>query len=312
MDNSVLTILFTLFILGMLALDLGVFHRRAHAISIREAGLWSLIWIVLSIGFGIGLYFWKGPESSIQFFTGYVLEKSLSMDNVFLFTVIFSSLAVPPKYQHKLLFWGVLGALTTRAIFITAGVALIARFEWIVYIFGLFLIIGGIKLLCREREGPDPERNRIVRWVRDILPIAQQSGGAFFLRRNGRLFATPLFLALIMVELTDIALALDSIPAAFAVTRDSFIVYASNIFAMLGLRALYFLLGAALARLRYLHVGLAAILIFVGLKMLIGNFFDVPVLLSLAIICAILLGTILVSMRAARPERELVESGSGR
>jgi TerC family integral membrane protein len=172
MDNSVLTILFTLFILGVLALDLGVFHRRAHAVSTREAAAWSALWVALSVAFGIGIHLWKGPESGIKFFIAYILEKSLSLDNVILFTVIFSSLAVPPKYQHKLLFWGVLGALTMRAIFITAGVALITRFEWVLYVFGGFLIAAGAKLLRREREAPDQERNFFVRKLRAILPIA--------------------------------------------------------------------------------------------------------------------------------------------
>lgn len=292
--------LLTVFFLAMLVLDLGVFHRRPHEISTKEAAVWSGVWVALSFVFGIGLYFWKGAESGLQFFTGYILEKSLSLDNLFLLAVIFGSLRIPPKYQHKTLFYGVLGAIALRAVFIAAGVALLAHFAWILSVFGIFLLVAGIKLLRHERTAPDPQTNLVVRWAKRVIPMLQDYGGSFFTRRNGRRFATPLFLALVMVEVTDIVLALDSIPAIFSVTREPLIVYSSTMFAVLGLRSLYFLLAAVTARLRYLHTGLAAILIFVGAKMLVRHFVEIPAALSLGVVCGILLIAIFASLRAAK------------
>lgn len=300
MDNLVSIVLLTAFLLAMLVLDLGVFHRRPHEISIREAAVWSGVWVALSLAFGIGLYFWKGAESGVQFFTGYVLEKSLSLDNLFLIAAIFGSLAIPPKHQHRTLFYGVLGAITLRAAFIAAGTALLARFSWVLSVFGVFLLVAGVRLLRHQRPAPDPQTNLVVRWARCVIPMVQDFGGPFFVRRSGRRFATPLFLALVMVEFTDMMLAVDSIPAIFSVTREPFIVYSSTMFAVLGLRSLYFLLAGVTARLRHLHVGLAAILIFVGAKMLVGHFAEIPTLLSLGLVCGILLAAVLASLHTAK------------
>ncbi len=262
MQNLFAEIVFTLVVLGVLALDLGVFHRHPHRVSIREAAMWSGIWITLSIGAGIGLYLWRGPESGMRFFAAYLLEKSLSMDNVFVFAVIFSSLAVPLKYQHKLLFYGVLGALAMRGTLIAAGAAFMRRFEWALWFFGVLVIISGVRLWRRPRTVPDPERNGALRLARCLLPMAHDAGESFFVRRNGRWVATSLLIALILIEGTDLMLAVDSIPAALAVGRDPLIVYSSNILALLGLRSLYFVLAGILAKLRYLHFGFAVILIF--------------------------------------------------
>ena len=306
MDNLVWMVLLTVFFLAMLVLDLGVFHRRPHEISIREAAVWSGVWVALSFAFGIGLYFWKGAESGVQFFTGYILEKSLSLDNLFLLAVIFGSLAIPPKYQHRTLFYGVLGAITLRAAFIAAGTALLAHFSWVLSVFGVFLLVAGVKLLRRQRPAPDPQTNLVARWAQRVIPIVQEFGGSFFVRRNRRWFATPLFLALVMVEVTDMVLALDSIPAIFSVTREPLIVYSSTMFAVLGLRSLYFLLAGVTARLRYLHTGLAAILIFVGAKMLVGHFVEIPAVLSLGVVCGILLIAVFASLHTAKRDIGLV------
>ena len=300
MDNLVWMVLLTAFFLAMLVLDLGVFHRRPHEISLREAAVWSGVWVALSFAFGIGLYFWQGAESGVQFFTGYVLEKSLSVDNLCLLPVIFGSLAIPPKYQHRTLFYGVLGAITLRAAFIAAGAALLARFSWVLSVFGVFLLVAGVKLLRRQRPAPDPQTNLVVRWARCVIPMVQEFGGSFFVRRNRRWFATPLFLALVMVEFTDMVLAMDSIPAIFSVTREPLIVYSSTMFAVLGLRSLYFLLAGVTARLRYLHTGLAAILIFVGAKMLVGHFAKIPTVLSLGVVCGIVLVAVFASLHTAK------------
>jgi tellurite resistance protein TerC len=298
MSNLVWAMLLTAFFLAMLILDVKVFHRSPHEISIREAAVWSAIWVGLSFAFGIGLYFWRGAESGVQFFTGYILEKSLSVDNLFLFTVIFGSLAIPPKYHHKTLTYGVLGAIAARGAFIAAGAALLARFSWVLLAFGVFLLAAGVKLLRRQRATPDPQTNLVVRWAQGVIPVDREFGGSFFVRRSKRWLATPLFLALVVAELTDMMMAMDSIPAIFSVTRDPLIVYSSTMFAVLGLRSLYFLLAGAAARLRYLHTGLAAILIFVGAKILAGHFVEIPPLLSLGVICGILLITVAASQFA--------------
>jgi tellurite resistance protein TerC len=262
-------VFFTLFVLGLLALDLGVFHRRARAVSFRQAAFWSAVWVLLSLGFNVGIYLWRGREPALEFLTAYLLEKSLSADNVFVFAVIFSAAAVPAQYQYRVLFWGVLGALVMRGAFIAAGAALLSRFAWVTYFFGCFLAITGVSLLLRRRQQIHPERNPLLRWAPKIVPIIRDyEGPRLFVRRDHQLFATPLFLALLMVETTDVLLALDSIPAAFAVTQDSFIVYSSNVLAVLGLRALFFLLAGAMAKFRYLRAGLSVVLLFMGLKML--------------------------------------------
>jgi len=246
------------------------------------------------------LYFWKGPEIGVQFFTGYILEKSLSLDNLFMFAVIFDSLAIPPKYQHKTLSCGVLGAIALRAAFIAAGVSLLAHFRWVLLVFGVFILIAGVRLLSRQRPAPDPRANPLVRWAQRVMPMAAELEGSFFIRRNGRWFTTPLFLALLMIEFTDMMLAMDSIPAIFGVTRDPLIVYSSTMFAVLGLRSLYFLLAGVTSRLRYLRVGLGAILIFVGAKILAGRFVEIPTLVSLGVVCGILLVAVFASLHAAK------------
>ncbi|MGD0921347.1 MAG: TerC family protein [Terriglobia bacterium] len=291
--------LFTLLVLGLLALDLGLLQRRPRVLSFREACGWYAFWVALSIAFNIGVYFWRGSQPALEFLTGYILEVSLSMDNVFVFAVIFGYMAVHAHYQHRVLFWGILGALVMRGAFIAAGVALISRFEWILYVFGAFLLITGGKLLRGKQVEVHPEHNPVVRLARRILPVTQgYEGASFFVHREGRLLATPLLLVLLLVETTDVLFAVDSIPAVFAVTLDPFIVYTSNVCAILGLRALYFVLAGAVRRFRYLRPGLAVVLMFVGVKMLIVRFYKIPILVSLAAICLILLVAVIASLRA--------------
>jgi len=310
MSNATALSVFTLFILAMLALDLGVFQRKAHAPSFREAGAWYAFWVSLSLAFNLGVYIWRGTQPALEFLTGYILEASLSMDNVFVFAVIFSYMGVPAQYQHRVLFWGILGALIMRAAFIAAGVALISRFEWVLYVFGIFLVVTGVKLFLQKHEEIHPERSPVLRLARRIFPVTETyEGAAFFVRRAGRVFATPLFPILIMVETTDVIFATDSIPAIFAVTRDPFIVYTSNVFAILGLRTLYFLLAGAVNRFRYLRPGLSLVLIFVGAKMLASHFIKVPIWLSLLVISAILAAAIVASLRSDRKVRSEVLAG---
>jgi tellurite resistance protein TerC len=306
MDNLVWMVLLTVFFLAMLILDVGVFHRTPHEIPAREVAVRSGVWVALSLAFGIGLYIWKGAESGIQFFTGYILEESLSVDNLCLFAVIFGSLGISPNHQHRTLLYGVLGAITLRAAFIAAGTALLAHFRWVLSAFGVFLLVAGVKLLRRQRPAPDPQTNPLVRWAQRVMPMVKESGGSFFIHRDRRWFATPLFLALLTVEFTDMMLAMDSIPAIFSVTREPLIVYSSTMFAVLGLRSLYFLLTRVTARLRYLRVGLAAILIFVGAKMLVGHFAEIPTVLSLAVVCGILLIAVLASLYTTKRHSRLV------
>ena len=294
-------VVFTLFVLGLLALDLGVFHRRAGAVSIRQAAFWSTVWVLLSLAFNVSIYFWRGREPALEFLTAYLLEKSLSADNVFVFAVVFSAVAVPEPYQYRVLFWGVLGALVMRGAFIAAGAALLSCFAWVTYFFGGFLAITGASLLLRRRQEIHPERNPLLRWASKVVPIMRDyEGPRLFVWQGNRLFATPLFVALLMVETTDLLLAVDSIPAAFAVTEDSFIVYSSNVLAVLGLRALFFLLAGAMAKFRYLRTGLSVVLVFVGLKMLTARIYKLPIAPSLAVICLILSVTILASLGAER------------
>lgn len=294
---------FTLFVLILLAIDLGVFHRKAHAVGLREAGIWSAVWITLALLFNAGVFFWMGTAKGLEFLTGYVVEKSLSVDNVFVWLVIFSYFGVPAQYQHRVLFYGILGALVMRAAFIAAGVTLLATFHWVIYVFGAFLVFTGLRLLRKEEE-VHLERNPIVRLVRRFIPITPgYEGQRFFVRRNGLLMATPLLLVLVVVEATDVVFAVDSIPAILAITQDPFIVWTSNVFAILGLRALFFLIGGALQYFVYLRVGLAGVLVFVGAKMLISDVYKVPILLSLGVILSILVATMLASFLATRRQR---------
>lgn len=290
-------VVFNVFVLGMLALDLGVFHRKAHAVSLREAVAWSVVWIALALTFNLCVYYVWGAEKALEFLTGYLIEKSLSVDNIFVFLVIFRYFAVPAMYQHRVLFWGILGALVMRAIFIATGAALLSAFHWMIYVFGGFLIITGIKLLFAGDEKLEPEKNPAVRLVRRIMPVTQEyRGPSFFVRVEGRVWATPLLLVLLVVETTDVIFALDSIPAVFAITFDPFIVYTSNVFAILGLRALYFLLAGIMEMFRYLKVGLSFVLCFVGVKMVLADLYKIPVEISLGVVAAILTLAIVASV----------------
>ena len=292
-----LWIRFTIFALSMLALDLGVFHRRAHAISIKEALLWSIVWMALALTFNAGVYSWFGATHGLEFLTGYLIEKALAVDNIFVFAVIFSYFAVPVAYQHRVLFWGILGALVLRAIFIVLGAALLQKFHWVIYIFGAFLILTGVKLLLQGDDETHPERNPVFRlFKRMVRSVSEYHSGQFFLSKNGKWYATPLLLVLVSIEVTDVIFALDSIPAIFAVTSDPFIVYTSNIFAILGLRSLYFLLAGLMDRFIYLRTGLALVLGFVGIKMILVDYFPLPRALFLGVIALILGVTIAVSM----------------
>ncbi len=304
MDSQVfLWVVFNIFVLGILAVDLLVLHRKAHTVSLREALAWSCVWVSLALTFGVGIYFFQGGEKALEFLTGYVIEWSLSVDNLFVFLVIFSYFSVPPIYQHRVLFWGILGALVLRAVFIATGAALLANFHWMIYVFGAFLIFTGIKLLFVGEEKIEPEKNPAVRLVRRFMKITPDyHGQRFFIRIDGKLWATPLFLVLVVVETTDVIFAVDSIPAIFAITLDPFIVYTSNVFAILGLRALFFLLAGVMEMFRYLRVGLAFVLCFVGLKMLIAEFYKIPIGISLGVVGGILVISILASMLKQRQE----------
>lgn len=308
------------FVLAMLALDLGVFHRQAHRVAMKEALVWSGVWIGLALLFNAALFFtwdriqpgseYTNSEAGFAFLAGYLIEKALSVDNIFVFLVIFSYFSVPEKYQHRVLFWGIIGALVFRALFIAAGSALLHRFAWTMILFGLFLVLTGVKMVLTKDKRPEPDKNPLVRLFRRLMPVTETyHGQKFFTRIGGKLWATPLFLVLLVVEFTDIIFAVDSIPAIFAITSDPFIVFTSNVFAILGLRALFFALAGLMQMFHYLSYGLAAVLVFVGLKMLYGyaekaiapDWPKFPVLLSLGVIVAILGSAILLSIR--RPPR---------
>jgi tellurite resistance protein TerC len=283
-------IIFNAFILLALFLDLRVVNHKPHKTSMREAAFWSCIWIAISILFGIGVNFYMGEAAALEYFTGYLIEKALSVDNLFLFLLIFRAFAVDERVQHRLLEWGVIGALLMRGAMIAAGAALIERFSWVLYVLGAFLVYAGIHLLFVKKEKIHPEQNAIFRFAQKHLRITRDyQGQRFFVRNGGQLFATPLFVVLLVVEVTDITLAIDSIPAIFGITRDPFIVYTSNVFAILGLRALYFLLAGALSRMRFLTVGLSFILVFIGGKMLAEKWWHVPVYVSLTVVALMLL-----------------------
>jgi tellurite resistance protein TerC len=292
---------FNLFVLAMLALDLGVFNRKAHVVTWREAGMWSAIWIGLALAFNAAVSVWQGPEVGLQFLTGYLIEKALSVDNIFVFVLLFAAFGVPAAYQHRVLFWGVLGALVMRGALIGLGTALIASFSWVLYLFGAFLVITGIRMARPAAYEMHPERNPVVRLARRLFPVTERYEGArFFVQRDSRRYATPLLIALVPVETTDLVFALDSIPAIFSITLDPFIVYTSNVFAILGLRSLYFLLAGAVQRFRYLHYGLAAVLVLVGVKMLITEAYHLPIALSLGLIAVFLGAAIVASLVGAR------------
>ena len=289
-------VIFNVFVLAMLALDLGVFHRTDHAVGMKEAGIWTVVWISLALIFNAGIYFFAGPEPALQFLTGYLIEKSLSVDNIFVFVMLFSYFNVPVVYQHRVLFWGILGALLMRGALIGVGAFLISQFHWVIYIFGAFLVFTGIRMGVQKEETVEVESNSVVKLLRRFMPVTQQyRGHSFFIRESGRLFATPLFVVLLIVETTDLIFALDSIPAIFAVTTDPFLVYTSNVFAILGLRSLYFLLADVVTKFRFLKIGLSVILVFVGVKMLIVDIYHIPIVLSLGVIASVLVISIIAS-----------------
>jgi tellurite resistance protein TerC len=280
----------------MLVLDLGVFHRRAHTVKFREAMAWSVAWIVMACAFAVVIFFWHGRVPALEFVTGYVIELSLSVDNLFVFLLIFRFFQVPPTHQHKVLFWGILGALVMRAIFIVAGVGLIQKFHWIIYVFGAFLVYSGIKLFFQDEAEIHPEKNPVLRLFRRWVPVTNDYVGNKFFVRSPGLFATPLFVVLLVVETTDVLFAVDSIPAILAITRDAFIVYTSNVFAILGLRSMYFALAGMMEMFRYLHYGLSLVLVFVGAKMLLSHYVEIPTPIALAAVAGVLSISVIASL----------------
>ena len=308
---------FILCVLFFLALDLGVFHRKAHVVKFKEALAWTALWFSLAMLFALGMQVARGKEEALEFFTGYLIELSLSMDNVFVIALIFGYFRVPPQYQHRVLFWGILGALVMRGVMIAAGAALIHRFSWMLYVFGLFLVFTGIKMLLSKDEGVHPEKNPVVRLARKLFPVSNEfNGQKFTIKRDAGIALTPLAIVLILVETTDLIFALDSIPAIFAVTKTTFIVFTSNVFAILGLRSLYFVLAGAIGLFRYLKYGLSIVLMFIGAKMLLDPHLEagevakyawqikIPINLSLVIVVAIILGSILLSLIVARRDKK--------
>src|SRR6202521_1502809 len=297
MGTPLLWIGFNLFVLASIALDLGVFNRRLHKVSLREAGFFSSLWVVLSILFGLGILHFSGKQAGLQFFTGYVIEKALSVDNLFLFLVIFRTFAIDERLQHRMLEWGILGALVMRGVMILAGAELVERFSWVLYVFGAFIVYAGIHMLFVKKEKVHPEKSFIFQFASKHLRVTHDyEGKHFFVRTGGKLYATPVFLVLLVVEITDITLAIDSIPAIFGITQDPFIVYTSNVFAILGLRAMYFLLEGWLWGLAFLTVGLSFLLSFIGLKMIAPNWIGIPEYISLIIVVGILLLALIASL----------------
>jgi tellurite resistance protein TerC len=295
--NIVVWTLFNVFVLVLLALDLGVFHRKSHVISLKEALLWSGIWIVIALLFNAFVYYWHGSKAATEFLAGYLIERSLSVDNLFVFVLIFSYFRVADKYQHKVLFWGILGALIMRALFIATGVALIHKFHWVIYVFGVFLIVTGVRVGVEKGKEIRPERNPVLKLFKRVIPLVPEfRGDKFFVKLDGRVFATPLFVVLLVVETTDVVFAMDSIPAILAITYDPFIVYSSNVFAILGLRALYFALAGLMRLFHYINYGVAAILVFVGIKMVLADIYTIPVGIALGVIAVILAISIVVSV----------------
>jgi tellurite resistance protein TerC len=293
---------FILLVLAMLVLDLGVVHRKEHRVGLREAVLWSVVWTVIALIFNAWIYVRFGPQPGLEFLTGYIIERSLSFDNIFVFVVIFGYFAVPAEYQHRVLFWGILGALVSRGLFIGMGTALLTRFEWLIFVFGAFLVYTGINILRNKETEVHPERNPVLRLFQRFVPLTTKYDGKhFFTRENGRRLATPLMLVLVVVEATDVIFAVDSIPAVLGVTRDPFIVFTSNIFAILGLRALYFLLAGLMHKFQYLSYGLGLVLVFVGGKMLTDRWYPIPVQISLGIVLGLLTVSIAASLLRPSP-----------
>jgi tellurite resistance protein TerC len=302
-NRTLLWVGFNVFIIIMLAIDLGVFHKKTHEVKLKEALVWSLVWVVLALLFSIFVAYEFGKTRAIEYITGYIIEKSLSIDNIFVFVLIFKSFNVQPVYQHKVLFWGVAGALLMRAAFIFAGVSLIEKFHWVIYIFGLFLVYTGIKIAMEGGTRVEVTNNRFITFVRKVLPFTTEYQGSKFFIKKEKLYATPLLLVLIVVEFTDLIFAVDSIPAILAVTNDPFIVYTSNVFAIMGLRSLYFALAGSLKYFVYLHYGLSAILVFVGIKMIVSGFYKMNPFISLIVIAVILLVSIIASIIKTRNDK---------
>ncbi len=305
MDTPLLFwILFNAFVLLMLALDLGVFHRKSHEVSLREALTWTGVWIFLALVFNGILYYWKGQQQALEFFTGYLVEKALSVDNIFVFIMIFTYFQVPSKYQHKVLFWGIIGALIMRIIFIFAGAALIQKFHFTIYVFGALLIYTGYKMFFHNNTKIEPDKNPVIRFFKRFMPVTPgMQGDKFFVKIDGKRVATPLFLVLILIETTDLIFAVDSIPAILAITQDQFIVYTSNVFAILGLRSLYFALAGVVNRFWLLSYGLAVVLVFVGVKMLLVDVYKIPIELSLAVIASIIALSVILSFNIKPPKK---------
>lgn len=291
-------VVFNAFVIAMLALDLGVFHRKAHVVAIKEAIAWSGVWIAMALAFNVWITLQLGPQKGTEFLTGYLIEKSLSVDNIFVFAVLFSYFGIPVQYQHRVLFWGIFGALVMRAIMIFAGAALISNFSWIIYFFAALLVFTGIKMALGDHQAIDPEKNIALRLLRRFMPVTKEfHGQKFFVRQNGVLAATPLFAVLLCIEVTDVIFAVDSIPAIFAITQDTFIVYTSNVFAILGLRALYFALSGLLPYFHFLKYGLGVILVFVGIKMSLAHSpWKIDTTVSLAVVAGILVASVVASV----------------
>jgi tellurite resistance protein TerC len=308
MGTPALWIIFNAGVLLLLVLDLGVLNRRAHEVSMREAAAWSVFWVSVSLAFNLWILHVHGGEKALQFFTGYIIEQSMSVDNIFIFILVFRSFGVERQYQHRVLFWGILGALILRGTMIGLGTALIRKFEWTLYVLAAFLVVAAIRMLFRKETEPHPENSRLLRWTQKIFPVSQNyRGQKLWIREAGKRMATPLLLVLLVVEATDFVFALDSIPAVFGVSRDPFIVYSSNICAILGLRAFYFLLAGLLPAFRYLDEGLSVVLLFVGVKMLAARWVEIPTVLTLGIIAGILAVSILASIIAMKLEKHKSE-----
>ncbi len=306
MENEVLLwVLFNVLVVTLLVLDLGVFHRKAHVVQIKEALLWSVFWVSLALLFSFLVYRMRGQNAALEFLAGYLIEESLSVDNLFVFLLIFTYFRVPPLYQHRILFWGILGAVVMRAIFIFAGVALIHHFHWVIYLFGAFLVLTGVKMAFQKDEKMDPNNNPVLKVFRKWMPMTDRiEGGRFFIKIDGKRYATPLFVVLLVVETTDVIFAVDSIPAILSITVDPFIVYTSNVFAILGLRALYFALAGMMRLFHYLHQGLSFILTFVGVKMLISDVYKIPVGIALGVVAGILVVSVIASLLRPRSMEE--------
>jgi tellurite resistance protein TerC len=304
-----LWVVFAILIVSALALDLGVFHRKGHVVGMREALIWSAAWIALALIFNWGIWIFLGGEKALLFLSAYLIEKSLSVDNIFVFLLIFSYFRVPPEYQHRVLFWGIVAAAAIRGVFIFAGVTLIAKFHWLIYVFGAFLIYTGIRMGTGKDQEVHPEKNPLLRLSRRFLLMTDdyEKGGHFLVRRQGRTYFTPLFVVLLVVETTDVVFAVDSVPAVLAITLDPFLIYSSNLFAILGLRALYFALAGVMRLFHHLHYGLSFVLVFVGVKMMIADFYKVPTAVALAIIATTVLASVVASVLMPRREASRLE-----